>query len=129
MICKRLVICTLICVGLSFPVFSQTKGKIVDTKQQPIEDATVVMQLPDSTCLDATITAADGTFTLESEPEDYLLIVQHLLYQTRLVKGQARDAGIITLESKDYNLEEVVIKGERPLVKVEDGRIAWDTGK
>lgn len=126
MICKRLVICTLIYVWLSFPVFSQTKGKIVDTKQQPIEGSTVVMQLPDSTCLDATISAADGTFTLESEPEDYLLIVQHLLYQTRLVKGQARDAGIITLESKDYNLEEVVIKGERPLVKVEDGRLDYN---
>ena len=116
----------MICVGFSFPVFSQTKGKIVNTKQQPIEDATVVMQLPDSTYLDATISAADGTFTLESEPENYLLIVQHFLYQTRLVKGQVRDASIITLESKDYNLEKVVIKGGRPLVKVEDGRLDYN---
>ena len=120
------VIGVILILGYSNVVWSQTKGKIVDTKQQPIEGATVVMQLPDSTCLDATISAADGTFTLESEPENYLLIVQHLLYQTRLVKGQVRDAGIITLESKDYNLEEVVIKGERPLVKVEDGRLDYN---
>ena len=68
------VIGVILILGYSNVVWSQTKGKIVDTKQQPIEGATVVMQLPDSTCLDATISAADGTFTLESEPEDYLLI-------------------------------------------------------
>ena len=110
-----------------FPVvWSQTTGKIVDTNQQPVEGATIVMQLPDSTYLGATISAADGTFTLEPEPEDYQLIIQHLLYQTRQVKGQARDAGVITLESKDYNLEEVVIEGERPFVTVEQGKLNYD---
>lgn len=124
--CKRFVICTLIYVGLSFPVFSQTIGKIVDVNQQPVDGATIVMQLPDSTYLGAAISAADGTFILEPELESYQLIVQHLLYQTRLVKGQARDAGIIVLEPKDYNLEEVVIKGEKPLVKVENGRLGYN---
>ena len=124
--CKRFVICTLICVGLSFPVFSQTIGKIVDANQQPVDGATIVMQLPDSTYLGAAISAADGTFILEPELESYQLIVQHLLYQTRLVKGQARDVGIIVLEPKDYNLEEVVIKGEKPLVKVENGRLGYN---
>lgn len=124
--CKRFVICTLIYVGLSFPVFSQTIGKIVDVNQQPVDGATIVMQLPDSTYLGAAISAADGTFILEPELESYQLIVQHLLYQTRLVKGPARDAGIIVLEPKDYNLEEVVIKGEKPLVKVENGRLGYN---
>ena len=126
MICKRFVICTLICVGLSFPVFSQTIGKVVDTNKHPVEGATIVMQLPDSTYLGAAISAADGTFMLESEPENYQLIVQHLLYQTRQVKSQARDAGIIILEAQDYNLEEVVIKGEKPLVKVENGWLGYN---
>lgn len=126
MICKRFVICTLICVGLSFPVFSQTIGKVIDTNKHPVEGATIVMQLPDSTYLGAAISAADGTFMLESEPENYQLIVQHLLYQTRQVKSQARDAGIIILEAQDYNLEEVVIKGEKPLVKVENGRLGYN---
>ena len=113
--CKRVMTGFLICTGLSISAFSQTTGKIIDTKQQPIEGATIVMQLPDSTYLGAAISAADGTFTLEQEPDGYLLIVQHLLYQTKQVKGQTADAGIITLEQKDYNLDEVVIKGERPL--------------
>ena len=84
------------------------------------------MQLPDSTYLGAAISAADGTFVLEPESENYQLIVQHLLYQTRQVKGQMRDAGIITLEAKDYNLEEVVIEGERPFVTVEQGKLNYD---
>lgn len=113
-------------LGYSNVVWSQTKGKIVDTKQQPIEGATVVMQLPDSTYLGVTISTADGTFILEPEPESYQLIVQHLLYQTRLVKGQSSDAGIIVLEPKDYNLEGVVIKGEKPLVKVENGWLGYN---
>ena len=119
-------------LGLTFllcssnSVWSQIKGKIVNTNNQPIEGATIVMQLPDSTYLGAAISAADGIFMLQPEPENYQLIIQHLLYQTRLIKGQARDAGTITLDAKDYNLEEVVIKGERPLVKVENGRLGYN---
>ena len=124
--CKKIIAGLFIYAGFASSVFSQTTGKIVDTNQHPVEGATIVMQLPDSAYLGATISAADGTFVLEPEPEDYQLIVQHLLYQTRQVKGQARDAGVITLESKDYNLEEVVIKGEKPLVKVENGRLGYN---
>lgn len=123
---RRIIAGLFIYAGFASSVFSQTTGKVVDTNQQPVEGATIVMQLPDSTYLGATISAADGTFTLEPEPEDYLLIVQHLLYQTRQVKGQARDVGVITLESKDYNLEEVVIEGERPFVTVEQGKLNYD---
>lgn len=118
--CKRIIVSLFIYAGFASSVFSQTTGKIVDTNQHPVEGATIVMQLPDSTYLSAAISAADGTFMLEPEPEDYQLIVQHLLYQARQVKGQARDAGVITLEPKCYNLEEeVVIEGERPFVTVE----------
>lgn len=124
--CKRIIAGLFIYAGFASSVFSQTTGKVVDTNQQPVEGATIVMQLPDSTYLGATISAADGTFMLEPEPENYQLIVQHLLYQTRQVKGQERDAGVITLESKDYNLEEVVIEGERPFVTVEQGKLNYD---
>ena len=98
---RKLIVLSVICAGFSLSAFSQTTGKVVDTNKQPVEGATIVMQLPDSTYLSAAISAADGTFVLEPEPENYQLIVQHLLYQTRQVKGQTRDAGIITLDAKD----------------------------
>lgn len=80
--------------------FSQIKGTIVDIHQQPVEGATIVMQLPDSTYLEATISAADGTFMLKPEPESYQLIVQHLLYQTRQIKGRAHDVASLHWSQK-----------------------------
>lgn len=124
--CKRIIAGLFIYAGFASSVFSQTTGKIVDTNQHPVEGATIVMQLPDSTYLGATISAADGTFVLEPESENYQLIIQHFLYQTRQVKSQARDAGIITMEAKDYSLDEVVIEGERPFVTVEQGKLNYD---
>lgn len=101
-------------------------GKIIDNNQLPVEGATVILQLPDSSYIGASITASDGTFIFDNQPQKYLLVIQHLLYQTKLVKCETSDAGVITLEQKDYNLDEVVIKGERPLVKVENGRLGYD---
>lgn len=58
---KRLI-GLLLYTALPVWAFSQIKGTIVDIHQQPVEGATIVMQLPDSTYLEATISAADGTF-------------------------------------------------------------------
>lgn len=108
------------------PCLESNNRKIVDTDRQPVEGATVVMQLPDSTYLGAAISAADGTFSLEPMADRYLLIVQHLFYQSQVVKGQTRDAGIIVLEPKEHSLAEVVVEGERPLVTVEQGKLSYD---
>ena len=43
------------------------------------------------------------------------------MYETLLLTTTGEDAGTITLKSKDYALDEVIVKGERPLVKVEEG--------
>ena len=62
----------------SSSVFCQVKGKIVDTQQQPIEGATIVMQLPDSTYVETGLSVSDGTFILNQQPKEYILIIQHL---------------------------------------------------
>lgn len=49
--CKRIIAGLFIYAGFASSVFSQTTGKVVDTNQQPVEGATIVMQLPDSTYL------------------------------------------------------------------------------
>lgn len=53
--CKKIIAGLFIYVGFASSVFSQTTGKIVDANQHPVEGATIVMQLPDSTYLGATI--------------------------------------------------------------------------
>lgn len=102
------------------------QGKVTDTDGKPVDGATIVLQTPDSTFVDATITNTDGSFQLNQEPERYRLIFQHILYNTTEREMTGTDAGVITLSPKDYALGEVVVKGERPLVKVESGRLTYD---
>lgn len=101
-------------------------GKVTGTGQQPVDGATVILQTTDSIFMDAVITEADGSFILNHQPENYRLIIQHLLYETLQHTGKGPDAGILVLQPKEYALEEVVVKGERPLVKVENGKLSYD---
>lgn len=110
----------------SSSVFCQVKGKIVDTQQQPIEGATIVMQLPDSTYVETGLSVSDGTFILNQQPKEYILIIQHLFYRTKQLTGKTPDAGIIQLESENYNIDEVVVTSDRPLVKAKEGRLEYN---
>lgn len=113
--------------GGSGSLTAQTvSGKVVNTEQQPIDGATIILQTSDSTFVDATISNADGNFVFNHQPEAYRLIFQHLLYHTIEKKGKEKDAGITVLQAKDYALDEVIVRGERPLVKVEGSRLTYD---
>lgn len=48
------------------------------------------------------------------------------MYETLLLTTTGEDTGTITLKSKDYALDEVIVKGERPLVKVEERKLSYD---
>ena len=101
-------------------------GKVTDTRQQPVDAATVILQLPDSTFVDVMITDSTGIFHFSARPDRYRLIIQHMLFETTEAEGSGTDAGTLVLQPKDHALDEVVIKGERPLVKVEQGRLVYD---
>lgn len=104
----------------------QIAGKVTDHRQQPVDGATIVLQTLDSTYITASVSNPDGTFMLDNQPEAYRLIVQHLLYRTRQIAGRGKEAGVIQLEPKEYALEEVVVKAERPFAKVENGRLGYN---
>ena len=107
-------------------VWGQTiSGKIIDSEQRPIEGATIVLQTVDSIYIDASISNADGIFTLNGQQEKYRLIIQHLLFHTKQVTGNGKNAGTIQSQPQDYALDEVVVKAERPFVKVENGRLGY----
>lgn len=58
----------------SLPLMAQeVKGKVVDEAKQPVEAATVIMQTPDSTFIDAVITDSLGCFIFKEEPTCYRL--------------------------------------------------------
>lgn len=101
-------------------------GKVTDTNAQAIDGATVMLQTADSTFIDAVITDSTGMFLFRRQPMEYRLIFQHILYETSQSEGKNKDAGIVVLKTKNYALSEVVIKGERPIVKVEGGKLSYD---
>lgn len=108
-------------------VLGQTiNGKVIDSKQQPIDGATIILQAMDSTYIGASISDTDGIFTLKSQPKEYRLIIQHLLYEAKQITGKGNNIGIIQLQLKDYALDEVVIRAERPFVKIENGRLGYN---
>ena len=79
--------------GGSGSLTAQTvSGKVVDTEQQPVDGATIILQTSDSVFVDATISNADGNFVFNHQPEAYRLIFQHLLYHTLEKKGKGKDA-------------------------------------
>lgn len=62
-------------------VWGQTiSGKVIDNEQRPIVGATIVLQSIDSIYISASISDIDGEFILNSGPEEYRLIIQHLSY-------------------------------------------------
>ncbi|GHV31109.1 hypothetical protein FACS1894177_04960 [Bacteroidia bacterium] len=67
-----------------------------------------------------------GTFQFQSNLSEFRLIVQHLLYLPYENSFSKQDAGTIFLSEKENILNEVLIKGERPMVQVINGLMTYD---
>ena len=102
------------------------QGKVTDDSNQPVDFATIVLQTIDSVYVASTYTDSLGRFSLQSDLDHYRLIVQHLLYDTYENTFSSSDADTIQLIPNEQILKEVVVKGERPLVKVVEGRLTYD---
>ncbi len=102
------------------------KGTLVDKDQQPIEFATIVLQTTDSTLVNTTYSDSLGHFSFNESLMEFRLIVQHLIYTTYCKEFSTPEVGTIQLDLKDHLLTEVVVKGERPLVKVVNGKMTYD---
>ena len=126
---KQIVILTVsLMVAATRLAAQEVKGRVTDKDRQPIEGATVVMQTPDSVFVDGVTTDSLGCFVFHRTLNRYRLIFQHLLYKS-VVKDYdaAGDMGVVTMDEQDaYALSEVVVSAERPLVKAENGALAYD---
>jgi len=123
---KRIAFCILSLIS-TFGIHAQViKGKVVSQDKLPIDNAAVVMQTPDSTYVNSAITDSLGVFNITSDLTSYRLIVQHLIYETYENLYTDQNEITIQLAEKDNALEEVVVKGERPIVKLVDGKITYD---
>lgn len=121
-----LTIVTVLLFSLGKIEAQEVFGKIVDADHVPIEYATVILQTIDSVYVDGGVTDTLGVFRLKTNNKKNRLIIQHMLFKTRIMELSGVDAGVIVLNKKENMLTEVVVKGERPLVKVDEGKLSYD---
>ncbi|MDL2214829.1 TonB-dependent receptor [Dysgonomonas sp. OttesenSCG-928-M03] len=122
---KKLMLFVILFVTV-FGANAQITGKVVDVDNNPVEFATVVLQTIDSTYINSAYTDSLGGFDFNSELKSYHLIVQHLMYEVSENTFHSQNCGIIQLADKEHSLDEVVVKGERPVVRVVEGRLTYD---
>lgn len=107
--------------------FSQgITGRVLAGENEPVEGATVVLQSSDSLFIDAVMTDATGVFLFEQQEANFRLIVQHMAFRTFEGLFSEENVGDIRLSQADHSLEELVVSAERPLVRVEDGKLSYD---
>lgn len=113
--------------SLQLPILAQIKGVIVDDKNIPTEFVNVTLHtLPDSSLISGVVTNRDGAFVIKSNVfENVFLKISMIGYQTvNLTDINRLDLDTIVLSETSQMLNEVVIKGSRPIYKMEsDGLI------
>ncbi|MFB9864380.1 TonB-dependent receptor [Rufibacter immobilis] len=88
------------------PSTMEVKGQVVDENRSPMPGTTVLVK---GTQI-ATSTSAQGEFKLAGVPEDGVLVISFLGYQTREIKASP-NVGEVILEPSQQKLSEVVVVG------------------
>ncbi|MFI3316270.1 MAG: outer membrane beta-barrel protein [Rikenellaceae bacterium] len=94
------------------------KGRVVDSSSEPIGYANVILyQLPDTTYLAGVITNDQGRFEVQAQSsEDAIMEISFVGYQTQYAPAVSDQT--ITLEEGGLAIDQVVIKGTRPISQV-----------
>ena len=100
-------------------------GKVVDEENQPIEYANVALLRTDSSFVEGTVTATDGTFRLKERTGSYLLKVSSVGYQTLIEQCTPQANNLLQLHA-GTELAEVSVTAQRQLVKSEVDRTTYD---
>ena len=126
---KRTIYYMILCLLMSLgEIMAQgISGKVMDGKEQPVDGVAVILQSLDSVYVDAVVTDTLGDFRLNHPlDQSYRLIFQHILYNMVEKEITTANVGTVVLEEKDYQLAEITVKGERPQVKLEGGKLMKD---
>lgn len=126
---KRTIYYMILCLLMSLgEIMAQgISGKVMDGKEQPVDGVAVILQTLDSVYVDVVVTDTLGDFRLNHPlDQSYRLIFQHILYNMVEKEITTANVGTVVLEEKDYQLAEITVKGERPQVKLEGGKLTYD---
>jgi len=124
---KKILLFIFSIIIFSIPLQSQEiKGIIIDEKNNPVEYATVILQTHDSVFVAAVYTDTMGSFRFKSTITPFRLIIQHVLYETKIIESiNIDDVKTIMMTTKENILKEVVIKSEN-MLEVSNGKLIYN---
>ncbi|MEX2456605.1 MAG: TonB-dependent receptor, partial [Balneolaceae bacterium] len=112
----------------------EIKGVIVDQQGNAVPNASVALfDETETDTITGVVSNAEGEFTLESEPGNFIIRVSYISYSdftTDIVvtEGEATDLGRITLTPADAELEEVLVEGERSYMEMNFDSRSFNVG-
>ncbi|RAR47585.1 TonB-dependent receptor [Flavobacterium lacus] len=114
--------------------FVTVKGKIIDDLSKlPLESATVYLtSKKDSTVIDYTISEKNGNFEIRTRKnaQPLILKVSFLGYENYSKEissiNDNQELGLINLKEGGTNLDEVVVKGEAPPIRIKNDTLEFD---
>lgn len=115
----KLIIIFLLCF-LKEGFTQDITGSILDKAGEPVISATVVLQTNDSLFISATTSDSKGFFKLPFNGDEFILNIQHLLYNTKIIRSEKRNLGKILLDEKQNLLSEITITAKVPHVEIEE---------
>ena len=124
---KHLLVIVLCVCSIGQLMAQSITGKVVDEKQEPIPYAScVLINASDSTFVAGAVSNLEGVFNLDVQEASYIIQISYLGYKTKEITCSSGDLGTIVLDVDTQTLDEVVVKGERPLVKMENNRLTYN---
>lgn len=128
---KGLLLAVLQCLS-ALSLSAQTpyiRGTVKDGTGTPVEFATVtLLSGKDSTVLTGTVTKENGSFSFDVTDADQpkILRISFIGYKDCMIRNPAGDLGVVVLNPVDQQLDEVVVKGTRRMVKFKNDGIQVD---
>ena len=130
---KLLTLLLLACASMGFSQTITLKGKITDPDNFPLESATVYLtSVKDSAMVDYTITNKNGNWELKTKAinKPVFLKISFVGFADYKEKFDAitesKDFGTMKMADKSTTLNEVVIKGETPPIRIKSDTLEFN---
>ena len=104
----------------------EIKGRVITGNGEPVTDANVILQSSDAKYIGVEVTKENGSFIFNHKADTFRIVVHHLAFHSRELLCTWNNIGEIILEPNDIELGDIIVSSERPIVKVEDGKLAYD---
>lgn len=112
-------------------LFAQVKvtGKVVNSKNNPVELIEVLLMDKDSTAIMSEMTNSNGDFVLSAGVNDYILQIKQMgvvLWKKRITLNDNIDLGVIKITEKEEKLSEVVVKSQKKIIERKIDRLVFN---